>query len=190
VLFGGRWRPKAVLFIVLALVSAGFFFTVLAPLAARQHLNSTNSTGRTDLWKVGLSMFKANPVTGVGSGNFPNSAIHYVQQAGPLTRADLIVNVPHVTHNLYLDILDELGVPGLLAFALTAGASISAAVRAAKRFELAGDTQLELTSRVLALAILGVLAADFFLSGQFSKQLWLLLALPPPLLSLARSEHT
>jgi hypothetical protein len=40
-------------------------------------------------------------------------------------------------------------------------------------------------SRALLLAIFGFLVADVFLSGEYSKQLWLLLALPPPLLALA-----
>ncbi|MGH2869902.1 MAG: O-antigen ligase family protein [Solirubrobacteraceae bacterium] len=182
---GGRWRFRAALLLVVGAASVGLYFSVIAPLAARQHLSSSNSTGRTDLWRVGLRMFKANPVTGVGSGNFPTAAIHYVQQAGPLTRADLIVAVPHVTHNMYLDVADELGVPGMLALLAIAGGSMAAALRAAKRYERAGDVQFELMSRALVLAILGMLVADVFLSGQYSKQLWLLLALPLPLLALA-----
>lgn len=184
-ILGGRWRYRLMLLLVGGAASVGLYFSVLAPLAARQHLSSSTTSGRTDLWKVGLRMFKANPLVGVGSGNFQVASIHYVQQAGPLTRADLIVDVPHVTHNMYLDVVDELGLPGLIALLALAGTSIGAAVRAAKRYERVGDVQFELMSRALALAILGVLVADVFLSGQFSKQLWLLLALPPPLLALA-----
>lgn len=189
ILFGGRWRTRAVALALIGGAAIALYFSVLAPLAERQHLSSTSSTGRTDLWRVGWRMFGANPVTGVGSGNFPNRAIDYVAQAGPLTRADLIVDVPHVTHNQYLDILDELGAPGLLAFVLIMGAAISAGVRAARRYEQAGDVAFELISRMVVLAIIGILAADIFLSGQFSKQLWLLFALPVPLLALAPSDR-
>jgi hypothetical protein len=39
-------------------------------------------------------------------------------------------------------------------------------------------------------AILALLAADFFVSDEYSKQLWLLLALGPALLALAeRTEE-
>jgi O-antigen ligase len=183
-LFGGRWRFGMIVLLVVGAASLGVYKYVLAPLAA-QHLSSTSSTGRTDLWKVGLRMFEANPITGVGSGNFQIASVRYVQDVGPLTRADLIVDVPHATHDMYLDVIDELGIPGLLALLVTAGASIGAALKAAKRYEAAGDVHFELMSRALALGILGLLAADVFLSGETSKQLWLLLALPPPLLALA-----
>jgi O-antigen ligase len=185
ILFGGRWRSRAVLFGVIGAASIGLYFSVLAPLAEQQHLSSTSSTGRTDLWKVGLKMFAANPLFGVGEGNFQAAEVHYVEQSGPLTRADLIVDTPKVTHNQYLNVLDELGIPGLLFFLGVVGASLGAAVRAAGRYEQAGDVGFEVISRMLVLAIVGVLAADVFISDQYSKQLWLLLALPAPLLALA-----
>jgi len=188
ILFGGRWRGRAISLAVVGVAAIGLYFSVLAPLAQRQHLSSTSSTGRTDLWKVGWKMFGANPITGVGSGNFPTAAINYVQAAGPLTRADLIVDVPHATHNQYLDVLDELGVPGLLALVGIMVVSLRAALLAARRYERAGDVPLELISRGAFLALVGMLSADVFLSGQFSKQLWLLVALPPALLALAPSD--
>ena len=188
VLFGGRWRGRALVLLIVAASGTGLYLTLLAPSSARQHINSTSSTGRTDLWKVGVRMWEANPLVGVGAGNFANSAIHYVQGAGPLTRADLIVDVPHVTHNTYLQMLDELGIPGLIAFMTLSLASISAAIGAARRYERAGDVQFELLSRALALAIIGLMSADFFISNEYERLLWLLLAIPIPLLALARSE--
>src|SRR6185312_9209759 len=102
VLFGGRWRGRAAALALVVAVIVPFYVIALAPSGAVQHLNSNSSTGRTDLWKVGLKMWSANPVGGVGSGNFANAAIHYVQTSGPLSRADIIVDVPHVAHNTYL----------------------------------------------------------------------------------------
>jgi hypothetical protein len=37
-------------------------------------------------------------------------------------------------------------------------------------------------------ALTGVLASDFFLSEQYSKQLWVLLAIGPALLAIARRD--
>ena len=37
----------------------------------------------------------------------------------------------------------------------------------------------------VAVAIVGLLAAGFFLSGQYSKELWLLLGLGPALLAMS-----
>ncbi|MBV9421316.1 MAG: O-antigen ligase family protein [Solirubrobacterales bacterium] len=188
VVFGGRWRAQAFALLVAATAAAAVYLIVLAPSSASQHLVTSSSTGRTDLWKVGVRMWTAHPLVGVGLANFPISSVHYVQQPGALTRADLIVDVPKVTHNMYLEILDELGPLGLIAFLTLAGASIVAALRAARRFESAGDVSFELLSMSLALAIVGLLCADFFISGQYERLLWLLLALPPPLLALAPSR--
>jgi hypothetical protein len=42
----------------------------------------------------------------------------------------------------------------------------------------------------VAIALIGNLAAGFFFSGQYSKQLWLLLGLGPALLSIAKRSET
>ena len=42
----------------------------------------------------------------------------------------------------------------------------------------------------LDLALTGILVADFFSSEQYSKQLWLLLAMGPALLAIARQGRT
>jgi putative inorganic carbon (hco3(-)) transporter len=109
-----------------------------------------------------------------------------VQAPGSITSARLIVDAPHVAHNVYLELLADLGVPGLLAFVGVAIFSLLAGLRAARAFERQGDAGLELAARCVVLALIGFLAADFFLSGEFSKQLWLTFALCSALLGLAR----
>ena len=188
VLFGGRWRRRAAGLMLVAAILTPVYLLELAPSVAVQHLSSSSSTGRTDLWKVGLKMWEANPIVGVGSGNFEVASIHYVQDAGDITRADLIVDVPHVAHNTYLEIIDELGVPGLLMFLTIVIGSVSAALRAARIYERRGDTAFELMSRGVVLAVIALLTADFFITNYYEHLLWLLLALPPALLAVARSE--
>lgn len=188
VVLGGRWRGRAAGLVVIVAIVTPVYLFVLAPSAAVQHLSSSSSSGRTDLWKVGLKMFEANPIAGVGSGNFTVASIHYVQQAGDITRADLIVDVPHAAHNTYLEIIDELGVPGFLMFMAIVIGSISAALRAARIYERRGDKRFELMSRGVALAVIALLTADFFITNEYEHLLWLLLALPPALLAVARSE--
>ena len=75
---------------------------------------------------------------------------------------------------------------GLALFLSLIGFSVVATIKAAQRFEHAGDRDMELLARGLVVALLGLLAADFFLSGQFSKQLWILLGLGPALLALSK----
>ena len=187
VVFGGRWRGKAaVLLAVTALGTVTYYFAI-APLAARDRVTMSTSSGRTDIWRVGWRMVQAHPVTGVGSGNFQDAAVHYVQGIGTLTAANLIVDVPHVAHNIYLELLADLGIPGLLAFLGVVGFSMLAAGKAARRFERQGDVHMELIARSLVLALVAFMSADFFLSGEFSKQLWLTLALCPAVLALSQT---
>jgi hypothetical protein len=47
---------------------------------------------------------------------------------------------------------------------------------------------MDVVSRAVLVAALGLLASNLFVSEQFSKPLWLLLALGPVLLAIARRE--
>jgi putative inorganic carbon (HCO3(-)) transporter len=185
VLFGGRWRSRAALLLAGAALCTVAYYTVVAPLAARERVTMTTSSGRLDIWRVGWRMVRAHPLQGVGAGNFQNAAVHYVQAPGSIASAHLIVDAPHVAHNVYLELLADLGIPGLLAFVGVATFSLLAGLRAARAFERRGDAGLELAARCVVLALIGFLAADFFLSGEFSKQLWLTFALCSALLGLA-----
>ena len=130
-------------------------------------------------------MVQAHPGTGVGVGNYQTSAVHYLLQPGVILRPEFIVDTPKVAHNTYLQVLAELGVPGIAMFLAIIGFSLLCILRAARIFERLGDPPMELLSRALLVALCGVLAADFFISEEFSKQLWLLLGLGPALLGIA-----
>ncbi len=92
-----------------------------------------------------------------------------------------------MAHNTALELLTDLGVPGLLAFLGVVGAALLLAVRATREFVRQGDLQLEILARSVTLALIGLLAADFFISGEIFKQLWLVFALCAAMMALARS---
>ncbi len=186
VVFGGRWRGKAAALLAVTVLGTVTYYFAIAPLAARQRVTSSTTSGRSDIWHVGWRMVEAHPIIGSGSGNFQEAAIHYVQGIGSITNANLIVDVPHVAHNVYLEMLADLGIPGLLAFLGVAGFSMLAVAKAARRFERQGDRDMELVARSMVLSLVAFMSADFFLSGQFSKQLWLTFALCPAVLALSR----
>ena len=187
VAFGGRWRAKAAVLLAVTVLGTVTYYFAVAPLAARQRVTMSSTSGRSDIWRVGWRMVQAHPLTGVGSGNFQAASVHYVQGIGTLTSAFLIVDVPHVAHNVYLELLADLGIPGLIAFLGVAGFSMLAAGKAARRFERQGDVAMELVARCMVFALVSFMAADFFLSGEFSKQLWLTFALCPAVLALSQS---
>ena len=57
----------------------------------------------------------------------------------------------------------------------------------ARTFSRADNRRMQAVALCIAVAMVGILAAGFFLSGQYSKQLWLLLGLGPALLTMARA---
>jgi putative inorganic carbon (HCO3(-)) transporter len=180
----GRRLPIAALAVV---ALAGFiaYFAMLAPRDEAHRITGGGTEGRLDLWTVGLRMVADRPAQGVGVGNFQVASAHYLLRPGVIQRSDLIVNTPKVAHNVYLQVAAELGIFGLALFAFLLGFAIRCALLAAGRFARGGDRTMELVSRAVAVATLGVLASNVFASEQFSKPLWLLLALGPVLLAIA-----
>ncbi len=188
IFLAGRWRRVAVGSLVLVSLTAVTYFAVFAPQASRDRvLKADGGTGRTDIWRVGSRMVSAHPVRGVGSGNFKISSIHYVLKPGSI-KYDYFIDHPKVAHNMYLHVLAELGIVGLLLFVSIIAFALRSALHAARIFAESGDEDMDLLTRVAMLAVLGMLAADFFLSGQLSKQLWLLLGLGPALLAVAQTR--
>jgi O-antigen ligase len=187
VLIGGRRRlGVAVIALAIGLAALGYF-SFAASEQARERVTTIGSgTGRTDIWTVAWRMVDAEPVTGVGIGNFQTASVHYLLQPGAILRDEFIVDRPQVAHNAYLHVLAELGLPGLVLFLGLVGAGLLAALRAAREFALRRDPFLETCSRALAIALVALLVADFFASDQLNKELWLLLGLGPALLAIAR----
>lgn len=187
ILVGGRWRAKAALVALVVVALTATYFAAFASPEALERVTTTESSGRTDLWRVAWRMVEANPVQGVGAGNFRESSIDYLLQPGVIRRDEYIVDQPNLVHNIYLGALAELGVIGFLMFGAILVFSLVCALRAVRAFSSAGDVRMEMLARGLLVAIAAILAADFFASEPFSKQLWLLLALSPALLSIARA---
>ncbi len=189
VLIAGRRRgPTLVAALVAALLCVGYFVTIAPPTAADRVLRSDGGSGRTDIWRVGWRMVEANPIVGVGAGNFANTSVHYLLEPGAILRDDYIVDTPKVAHNMYLEIIAELGLVGFALFMAVLGYSLYCALAAVRRFVATGDRQMEIVSRALFIALIGLLVSDFFGSRQFSKQLWLLMSITPALLAISRIE--
>jgi putative inorganic carbon (hco3(-)) transporter len=191
VFMAGRWRPLLTALAVAVAVGGVVYFTTFASVPAQQRITAiSGGTGRVDLWTVGWRMVQAHPINGIGSGNFPNTSIHYLLRPGATQRADFIVDTPKVAHNTYLQVLAELGMIGFAMFAGIAIFSLACMIRAARTFARKGDVQLEILARGLFVGLIGLMTADFFISEMYSKLLWLLLALGPPLLLIAQHDQT
>ncbi|RFB73781.1 MULTISPECIES: O-antigen ligase family protein [unclassified Herbaspirillum] len=117
--FDGRRLTLTV--IVVALVCLHMFYVaqgrlpewneLFAPFGALFN-KSTDLTGRTDIWRLVLLEVQRHPVFGIGYGAF------WLGEGSP---SQMIINalhwIPLQAHNGYLDILNELGIVGLVIMA-------------------------------------------------------------------------
>jgi hypothetical protein len=118
-----RLRPAAA--VVAALIAIGLVIGGLGERPSAAELArgadagrlTTVSSNRYDYWRVGLGAFAREPITGLGAGGF---------RVEWLRERDIAESVKDV-HSLELEMLAELGLPGLLAFAaLLAGVVLAA----------------------------------------------------------------
>src|SRR6266487_2046548 len=190
VILGGpaRGRLTAITLIVAAIGIA--YYVYAAPPQLRERVSSITTSGeasplRVDTWEIALRMTKDHPVGGVGLGNFPALESHYVTTNINVAEVNSLRRVQFVVHNTYLEILAELGLVGLILFsavlAMTLGRAAAMLVRRGTE-----DGLPLLLARAIIAATVGLLTSQIFNSGEYSKQLWLLLGMAVAAASLGR----
>ncbi len=187
VVLGGRWRRQIALAAGVGAILIVGWFVLLAPASSLSHI-TTDQTPRTTLWTVAGRAIAANPVVGVGNDNFSIAAQNYLVRPGVTTRADQIVVTQDVAHSIYLEVWADSGIIGLGLFVLLVLAPLRTAWKGVAILERAGKRSDEILLRALMVAIVAVLAAGFFISDEYSKQLFLLLGLATATLAAARAE--
>jgi len=193
IVVAGRWRPQVSVAIVVFAAASYVYFAAFAPVQVQERITEPAQgqarleEGRTTIWQVAWRAYEANPVQGLGAGNFEVSSKHYLFEPGVLGRTDEIIDRPKVVHNSYLGVLSELGTVGFGLFMLILGFAVGSMLMAARFFGKSGNRRLQAVSLSLAVAVLGNLAAGFFFTAEYNKELWLLLGLGPALLSLSKA---
>ena len=112
-------RRKSWIFALLGL--AALTFLIPNPIREMFHFSLTKdpyASNRIDIWAMSLRMTRANWPSGVGLGSFPEAApaYNFPQEKGPAR----YFKVPRQSHNDYLRLLAEAGLPGLLILILLA----------------------------------------------------------------------
>jgi O-antigen ligase len=163
-------------------------FAVLFPGALERMTNLDESgSGRAELWEVGFRVYDERPLTGVGVNNFGIVAGRHVREAGALDRVDLIENDRRLLHNVYLQVLVENGAIGLGLLVIVLGGCMLAAGAAARRFDAAGDRTLGVLARAVLVSQASLAVVSMFVSNGVDRRLWVLLALGPAVLTIARA---
>lgn len=107
---------------------------------------------RVSLWKAAISAFLANPVLGIGAGNFVN-----ISNWVPTVKFDPIYHwVSGMgTHVVVLTALAETGILGLVALLIFMGKTVQIAFRRLSALQDAGDIPYAMILFIIALTVLG-----------------------------------
>jgi O-antigen ligase len=184
VVFRGR-RTHVAAFALLMIAIAGMWFALSPTAWERVTALDDDGSGRSSLWTVAWRVVEDHPFEGVGLNNFIVVAGDYVREPGALSRVRLIAEDPHFVHNLYLQVLAENGIVGLILYSLFIVGCLRAALLAAQRFAARGDPAMETLARAVLVAAISMLISAFFLSSMVDKRMWVLFALGPALLAVA-----
>lgn len=179
---GVRFKVALVMVAVtgLLLTPEGFYDriqTIPAALSGIKLPEGSIST-RANYYKAGIQMGLDHPLTGVGLGQFD----HHVA-----TYANLHMARAGGAHNMYISIFAEAGSVGIIAFLGFLATSFLAARRCRRQTRLGTRFQMAFANGV-ELGNVALLIGGLFAALEYSKVLWLLLALAVAMQQLGNSE--
>ncbi len=125
---------------------------------------------RAGATQVAMAMFEDHPLTGVGAENYGATYFPYA----------LRLNVPSAaarSHDLYLQVAAETGVPGLLTFGAAMVLACAALLRRRAAALAAGDRTVDGLATACLLALAAYLVGSVFLPSAYPRYLWVIVGL-------------
>jgi O-antigen ligase len=130
------------------------------------HSDVESTDKRHALWQAGIAMAMANPVFGVGVGNFKRNVPYFVRNYDKA--------LSNIAHNTYVSYAAELGLPGLIAFL----AILIGSLRSLERIRTASlhpssSPELRAAASGVQVGLVSYIVAAFFVSAEYQKFFWL-----------------
>lgn len=144
-----------------------------------------STEGRLASWKVAVRMFLDHPLLGAGAGNFEVGYQDYALDMGLILRGEA-----RSAHSLYLEILAELGVVGVVVFAAILVAAFRGVTATASRLASAGREGMRTQVIAFGSGLLGYLVAMAFLHDGYPRLLLvcLVIAVALPRIAVAADD--
>jgi O-antigen ligase len=177
-----RYRARAMTLVPAALA----LFLLLSPSSPLRRLfDPTHGdvearNTRFELWSAGLKMVGAHPLFGVGLGNFKSQVGRY---------SGLGSDLQLISHNGYLDVAAEAGLPALAALLGVLYYSCRTARRVRRQTRNEGPLALHQAALGIEAGLIGFPVALIFVSGLFLKLFWLMVFLSMCLPDLQRQAR-
>ena len=141
-----------------------------------------SALSRLELARAGLRMMEAHPLFGIGLDQFKSLEFHY----NPVLT--VIEPVPHIAHNTYVQLGAEGGIPTLALFLGILGVTLVTCRRARNLPGVPDDMgALALSFQI---GLIGIMVAEFFLTAQYVKEIWVFISITPSLYSIAVQATT
>jgi len=136
-----------------------------------------STSARVELAKAGVSMMEAHPLFGIGLGQFKSVEFHY----NPVL-TDLEPD-PKIAHDTYIQLGAEGGIPTLALYVAILLLTLSVCRRSEKLPNIPED--LKALALSFQIGLIGIMVAEFFLTAQYIKEVWVLISLAPNLYAIS-----
>lgn len=166
---------------------------VVTPGLVGERFATANQSGgdlatRQDFWRAGLSIWQAHPIAGVGLGGFP-PAYAAARLPGKQFLPDSVFEPPPHAHDLFIQMLAEEGVLGLLALL----AVIGVAVRMTLELRGHGERWIRVVASAMLAALVAFLIHNIFdvtLIQETGIDFWAMLGLISALAAIATAHRS
>jgi putative inorganic carbon (hco3(-)) transporter len=125
--------------------------------------------GRASEATVAWMMFLDHPFLGVGASNYPVYYLQYSRRLGLDPRLE-----QREPHDLYLEVLSEMGLSGFLVFLLILWTIFQGLGKARSDLEAADEKDYGSMVAAILIGMIGYLTSAIFIHGAYPRYFWLL----------------
>ena len=136
-------------------------------------------------WRVGLEMFRRDPLFGAGYNNYGTLFLTYQVD---LPGSPQIFTDPRSPHSSFIGIASELGLAGILLWVALLGIAFRGLLRAGRALKQAGEYDRYFLVQAIGFMLLLQVLYGWALNTHMNKNFWLILGMAAVLSNLSRAS--